>query len=148
MYEFYHSSYLDFISLFDSLFNKAFYTMTLNEYQEKAMMTNAASSDNDTYSLFGLMAEVGELADKVAKVCESRLSRFAKTESTTARRAYKMADIKVKLVKSLIGSNKAQIATANSLGLKKIGDVSVQPNNPQTQGKVKKISHLIETTEA
>lgn len=59
-----------------------------------------------------------------------------------------MADIKVKLVKSLIGSNKAQIATANSLGLKKIGDVSVQPNNPQTQGKVKKIAHLIETTEA
>lgn len=41
--------------------------MTLNEYQEKAMMTNAASSDNDTYSLFGLMAEVGELADKMAK---------------------------------------------------------------------------------
>ena len=59
-----------------------------------------------------------------------------------------MADIKVKLVKSLIGSKKAQIATANSLGLKKIGDVSVQPNNPQTQGKVKKISHLIDTTEA
>ena len=59
-----------------------------------------------------------------------------------------MADIKVKLVKSLIGSKKAQIATANSLGLKKIGDVSVQPNNPQTQGKVKKISHLIETSEA
>ena len=59
-----------------------------------------------------------------------------------------MADIKVKLVKSLIGSKKTQIATANSLGLKKIGDVSVQPNNPQTQGKVKKISHLIETTEA
>ena len=59
-----------------------------------------------------------------------------------------MADIKVKLVKSLIGSKKAQIATANSLGLKKIGDVSVQPNNPQTQGKVKKIAHLIETTEA
>ena len=59
-----------------------------------------------------------------------------------------MADIKVKLVKSLIGSKKDQIATANSLGLKKIGDVSVQPNNPQTQGKVKKISHLLEVTEA
>lgn len=41
--------------------------MTLNEYQEKAMVTNAPSSDNDTYSLFGLIAEVGELADKVAK---------------------------------------------------------------------------------
>ncbi len=59
-----------------------------------------------------------------------------------------MADIKVKLVKSLIGSKKDQIATAQALGLKKIGDVSVQPNNPQTMGKVKKISHLIETTEA
>ena len=59
-----------------------------------------------------------------------------------------MADIKVKLVKSLIGSKKDQIATAQALGLKKIGDVSVQPNNPQTQGKVKKIGHLIETTEA
>ena len=59
-----------------------------------------------------------------------------------------MADIKVKLVRSLIGSKKDQIATAHALGLKKIGDVSVQPNNPQTQGKVKKISHLIETSEA
>ena len=59
-----------------------------------------------------------------------------------------MADIKVKLVKSLIGSKKDQIATAQALGLKKIGDVTVQPNNPQTQGKVKKIAHLIETTEA
>ena len=59
-----------------------------------------------------------------------------------------MADIKVKLVKSLIGSKKDQIATAHALGLKKIGDVSVQPNNPQTQGKVKKIAHLIETSEA
>ena len=59
-----------------------------------------------------------------------------------------MANIKVKLVKSLIGSKKDQIATAQALGLKKIGDVSVQPNNPQTQGKVKKIAHLIETSEA
>ncbi len=59
-----------------------------------------------------------------------------------------MADVKVKLVKSLIGSKKDQIATAHALGLKKIGDISVQPNNPQTQGKVKKIAHLIETTEA
>ena len=59
-----------------------------------------------------------------------------------------MADVKVKLVKSLIGSKKDQIATAHSLGLRKIGDEAKQPNNPQTQGKVKKISHLIEVTEA
>ena len=59
-----------------------------------------------------------------------------------------MANIKVKLVKSLIGSKKDQIATAHALGLRKIGDEVVQPNNPQTLGKIKKVSHLIEVTEA
>ena len=59
-----------------------------------------------------------------------------------------MADVKVKLVKSLIGSKKDQIATVYALGLRKIGDEVVQPNNPQTPGKIKKVSHLIEVTEA
>lgn len=59
-----------------------------------------------------------------------------------------MAQVKVKLVKSLIGSKKDQIATAHALGLRKIGDTSTQPDNPQTQGKVKKISHLIDVTQA
>ncbi len=51
--------------------------------------------------------------------------------------------MKITLVKSLIGSKKDQIATAHALGLRKIGDVTVQPDNAQTQGKVKKIIHLI-----
>ena len=51
--------------------------------------------------------------------------------------------MKMTLVKSLIGSKKDQIATAHALGLRKIGDVTVQPDNAQTQGKVKKIVHLI-----
>jgi len=55
-----------------------------------------------------------------------------------------MAEINIKLVKSLIGSKKNQIATAHALGLKKVGDTTVQPNNPQTGGKVLKIIHLIE----
>ena len=59
-----------------------------------------------------------------------------------------MAQLKVKLVKSLIGSKKDQIATAQALGLRKIGDETVQPDNPQTKGKVSKIIHLIEVTEA
>ena len=59
-----------------------------------------------------------------------------------------MADIKVKLVKSLIGCKKDQIATSQSLGLRKIGDVSVQPDNAQTKGKVNKIGFLLEVTEA
>ena len=60
----------------------------------------------------------------------------------------KTGALQIKLVKSLIGSKKDQIATAQSLGLRKIGDVTVQPDNAQTQGKVAKIIHLIEVTEA
>ena len=58
-----------------------------------------------------------------------------------------MANLKIKLVKSLIGRKDDQIATAYSLGLKKIGCESVQPNNEATKGKIAKISHLIEVTE-
>ncbi len=58
-----------------------------------------------------------------------------------------MADIKVKLVKSLIGSRKDQIATAYALGLHKIGDESVQPDNAQTRGKINKIIHLLAVEE-
>lgn len=59
-----------------------------------------------------------------------------------------MADLKVKLVKSTIGSKKDQIATVRSLGLRKIGDESVQPNNPQTLGKIRKVAHLVDVTDA
>lgn len=54
----------------------------------------------------------------------------------------------VKLIKSLIGCKQDQIATAHSLGLRKIGDCTTQPDNAQTQGKIRKISHLVEVTEA
>lgn len=59
-----------------------------------------------------------------------------------------MAQIQITLKKSLIGCKKPQIATAEALGLRKIGDVTVQPDNAQTQGKIKKIIHLVEVTQA
>jgi large subunit ribosomal protein L30 len=60
----------------------------------------------------------------------------------------KTAGVKIRLVKSLIGSKKDQIATAEALGLRKVGSETVQPDNAQTQGKIKKISHLVEVSEA
>ena len=57
-----------------------------------------------------------------------------------------MKMLKITLKKSLIGSKKDQIATALSLGLKKVGDCTEQPDNAQTQGKIKKIGHLIEVS--
>ena len=56
--------------------------------------------------------------------------------------------LSVKLVKSLIGSKQPQLKTAEALGLKRIGDVVTQPDNPATLGKIKKIAHLIEVTES
>ena len=58
-----------------------------------------------------------------------------------------MANLKIKLVKSLNGRMDKHIATANSLGLKKIGNETVQPDNPQTRGKIAQISYLISVTE-
>ena len=58
-----------------------------------------------------------------------------------------MANLNVKLVKSLNGRLEKHIATANSLGLRKIGDVTVQPDNDQTRGKIAKIGYLLQVTE-
>lgn len=51
--------------------------------------------------------------------------------------------IKIKLVKSLNGRNVKHIATANSFGLRRIGDTTEQPDNPQTRGKLAKIGYLV-----
>ena len=58
-----------------------------------------------------------------------------------------MANLKIKLVKSLSGRNAKHIATANSLGLHKIGNETGQPDNPQTRGKIAKIGYLVAVTE-
>ena len=58
-----------------------------------------------------------------------------------------MATYKIKLVKSLNGRLKKHIATAASLGLHKIGQETVQPDNEQTRGKIAKIGYLLEVTE-
>ena len=58
-----------------------------------------------------------------------------------------MANLKIELVKSLNGRMDKHIATANSLGLHKIGNKTVQPDNPQTRGKIVQISYLLKVTE-
>ena len=42
--------------------------LTLNEYQQKAMTTCMASSNNFSYMFLNLVGEVGEFASKVAKL--------------------------------------------------------------------------------
>lgn len=58
-----------------------------------------------------------------------------------------MANLKIKLVKSLNGRHDKHIATAHSLGLRKPGNETVQPDNPQTSGKIAQIGYLLQVTE-
>ena len=58
-----------------------------------------------------------------------------------------MANLKIKLVKSLNGRLEKQIATAHSLGLRKIGQVTIQPANTQPRGKIAKIGFMLQVTE-
>ena len=54
-----------------------------------------------------------------------------------------METVKITLVKSLNGRHKKHIDTAHSLGLTKIGNVTVQPANEQTKGKIAQIGYLV-----
>ena len=75
---------------------------------------------------------------------------MAETKKPAAKKpaVKKAASLTIKLTRSLSGRSEKQIATAQSLGLKKIGDVTVQPDNAQTNGKIAKISHMVLVTKA
>ena len=55
--------------------------------------------------------------------------------------------IEIKLVKSLNGRLAKHKATAVALGLRRIGDVTVQPDNAATRGKIASIGYLLQVTE-
>ena len=58
-----------------------------------------------------------------------------------------MAQLKIKLTTGFIHKKDDQIATAISLGLRKIGAETIQPDNAATRGKIAKIAHMVEVTE-
>ena len=55
--------------------------------------------------------------------------------------------IKIKLVRSLIGCSEAQRKVAQALGLKKLNQVVEHNNSATIMGMAKKISHLVEVSE-
>ena len=55
--------------------------------------------------------------------------------------------IQIKLVRSLIGSTKAQISVAKGLGLTKTNQVVEHFNSPTIMGMVNKIPHLVKVEE-
>ena len=55
--------------------------------------------------------------------------------------------IKIKLVKSLIGCSEAQRKVAQALGLRKLNQVVEHNNSATILGMANKISHLVEVSE-
>ena len=59
----------------------------------------------------------------------------------------KAKEIKIKLVKSLIGRNQKQRDTVKKLGLKKLNHEVVKEAKPEILGMVKKIDFMLEVEE-
>ncbi len=55
--------------------------------------------------------------------------------------------LKITLVKSLIGGEPRNVATAHALGLRRIGQSTVQQDNAVIRGMVHKIKHLLKVEE-
>jgi large subunit ribosomal protein L30 len=58
-----------------------------------------------------------------------------------------MAKIRIKLVRSIIGSSKRQVATVKALGLGKINSTVEHEKTPQIMGMISKVNHLISVEE-
>lgn len=54
-----------------------------------------------------------------------------------------MGKIKIKLVKSLIRALPNQKVNAQALGLRKIGDTTIQNDDGGSRGKIKVLAHLV-----
>ena len=64
-----------------------------------------------------------------------------------AKRAAKAAAdkrVKITLVKSTIGFNKAQAKTVQGMGLRRIGHSVELPDNDATRGMILKVRHLVD----
>lgn len=58
-----------------------------------------------------------------------------------------MARLKIKLIRSTIGSKKDQKATVEALGLRKISQVVEKNDTPEIRGMINKVCHLVEVEE-
>lgn len=58
-----------------------------------------------------------------------------------------MARLRIRLKKSYFGRIPKHRRTLDALGLKRIGQVRIKPDNPQIRGMIREVSYLIEVKE-
>lgn len=59
-----------------------------------------------------------------------------------------MAKLKITLVHGVVGANKKQRATVQTLALRKIGQSTVLEDNSTTRGMINVVRHLVKVEEA
>jgi len=65
-----------------------------------------------------------------------------------AKSKKKSATLKIKMIRSMIGSNDKQRANVRGLGLRRIHQVVERPDTPEVRGMVNKIPHIVAIVEA
>lgn len=121
------------------------------ETEKKVAATEAAAEVKPAAKKPAAKKPAAKKAEGEAKPAKKPAAKKAEGVAAPKKAAKKEAaagGVTIKLVKSLSGRSDKQIATAKSLGLTRIGDITVQPNNAQTNGKIAKISHMVAVTKA
>ena len=59
----------------------------------------------------------------------------------------KAKQVKVTLIRSVIGQKPEKVASVRSLGLKKINSSNILPDNDSVRGMVASVSHLVKVEE-
>ena len=59
-----------------------------------------------------------------------------------------MSTVKIRQIKSANGTDSAQRATLESLGLRRIGHLVEHEDRPQLRGMIRRVAHLVEVEES
>ena len=84
---------------------------------------------------------------EMAKETITKKSTTKKTKTTAAKKKSKKGGLKLKLVRSLIGTTERQRQTVQSLGLRRIRHTVERQDTPEIRGMLTKVAHLIQVIE-
>jgi large subunit ribosomal protein L30 len=76
------------------------------------------------------------------------MTKHIKTAGTTTVQDAPGGSLRISLVKGLARLKPRHVATVQSLGLRRIGQEVIQPNNPAIQGMIKSVGFLIKVQAA
>ncbi len=68
-------------------------------------------------------------------------------EKKTTKKPTTAKELKIKLIHSAIGTTPNQRKTLKALGLRKINQVKVMPDNEAIRGMIKVVAHLVQVEE-